>query len=63
MKKLSKFWGFRSDNIIKKILASLYYIFCLIMIFAFTTDVPSIKSNMYDTIIFKICQVWRANLI
>ena len=57
MKKLSKFWGFRSDNIIKKILASLYYIFCLVMIFVFTTDVPSIKSNMYDTIIFKISNI------
>ena len=60
MKLINKLWGFRTNNTIKKILAVLYYIFCLIMIVTSATEVPTFQSNIYDMIIFKTSNVLMA---
>ena len=51
MKLIIKLWGFRTNNTIKKILAGLYYIFCLIMIVTLETEVTTVQSNIYDNAI------------
>lgn len=54
MKNLNKLWGFRSNKLWKKIIASLYYLLCLIIIFSSFSKVPQIETNTYDMIIYKI---------
>lgn len=60
MKLINNLWGFRTNNTLKKILAGLYYIFCLIMIVASAIEVPTVQSNIYDMIIFKASNVLMA---
>ena len=57
MRKLEKKWGFRSNTTWKKILASLYYLFCILNIIQLLNDVPVIKTNIYDMVIHKISTV------
>ena len=54
MKNLKKIVGFRSNKTWKKIIASLYYLFCLIYIIQSLNNVPVIKANIYDMVIHKI---------
>ena len=60
MKLINKLWGFRTNNTSKKFLAGLYYIFCLIIIVTLATEVPTVQSNIYDMIIFKISNILMA---
>lgn len=57
MKNLEKIVGFRSNKMWKKIIASLYYLFCLIYIIQSLNNVPVIKANIYDMVIHKISAV------
>ena len=54
MKKLEKLWGFRSNKLWKKIIACLYYLFCLIIVFSSFSEVPQIQANVYDMVIYKV---------
>lgn len=54
MKKLEKLWGFRTNKLWKKVFAILYYLSCLIFIILSLNDVPEIKANGYDMLIYKI---------
>lgn len=53
MKVLNKLWGFRSNKLWKKIIACLYYLFCLIIVFSSFSEVPQVEANMYDMVIYK----------
>ncbi len=53
MKKLNNIWGFRSNKLWKKILASIYYIFCLVLIIFSLTQSSNLDINTYDMIIYK----------
>ena len=53
MKGFNKLLGFRTDKLWKKIIACIYYIFCLITIFASFSEVPQIEANIYDMVIYK----------
>lgn len=53
MKKLEKLWGFRSNKLWKKIIACLYYLFCIIIVFSSFSEVPQIQANVYDMVIYK----------
>lgn len=57
MKKLEKLWGFRTNKLWKKIIAVLYYLFCLILIILSLNDVPEIKADLYDMIIYKVSTI------
>lgn len=57
MKKLEKLWGFRTNKLWKKIIAVLYYLFCLILIIFSLNDVPEIKADLYDMIIYKVSTI------
>ena len=53
MKVLNKLWGFRSNKLWKKIIACLYYLSCLIIVFSSFSEVPQVEANMYDMVIYK----------
>lgn len=57
MNNLKKIFGFRSNKIWKKIIATLYYLFCLIYIIQLLNNAPVINANMYDIVIHKIFAV------
>ena len=57
MEVLKKLWGFRSNVLWKKIIAYIYYFFCLIIILISFSNVPQIYANMYDMIIYKVSEV------
>lgn len=57
MKKLEKLWGFRTNKLWKKVLAILYYLSCLTFIVLSLNDVPEIKTNGYDMLIYKISTI------
>ena len=59
MKVTNKLLGFRSNRLWKKIIAYLYYLLCLIIIFYSFIKVPQIESNLYDMIIYKISIILR----
>ena len=57
MKKFDKLLGFRSNKKWKKILASCYYIFGIIFFLGSIFEVPEIKANMYDMVIYKTSMI------
>lgn len=57
MKKLEKLWGVRTNKLWKKIITSLYYLLCLVFIILSLNDVPEIKANLYDMIIYKVSTI------
>lgn len=59
MNKSSKLFSFRTNKLWKKILACLYYIFCLFILFVSFSEVPQIEANMYDVVIYKTSAILR----
>lgn len=59
MNKSSKLFSFRTNKLWKKILACLYYIFCLFILFVSFSEVPQIEANMYDVVIYKTSVILR----
>ena len=57
MNNLKKIVGFRTDKNWKKIIAISYYLFCLLLIFTSLNDIPEVKANMYDLVVYKISTI------
>ena len=53
MNNLKKVLGFRTNKLWKKIIASLYYFLCLILIIEAIKDVPEIRVSIYDLVIYR----------
>lgn len=58
MRFFRKLFGFRSNVWWKKIIACLYYFFCLILVFYAVTDIPKIVANMYNLFIHKTSKLF-----
>lgn len=54
MNKLGNLFGFRTNKLWKKLLAILYYLFCINFVITSLNDVPEINVNLYDMIIYRI---------
>ncbi len=55
-----KLVGFRTNKLWKKIIACIYYLFCIIMLIVAIRDVPEIKANIYDMFIYKTTMILNA---
>lgn len=61
MNNLNKLWGFRTNKTWKKVLACIYYLFCLIFITLTLFDKPEIQMSIYDLIIYKISTIMMSS--
>lgn len=57
MKRFSKLWGLGSNKKWKKVIALFYYIFGIFFLLNSLLELPVIKANMYDMVIFKISTI------
>ena len=53
-RKLKKLWGFRSWTPWKMLLATLYYVACLLVLFFGMTESLPFEMSGYDTVIYRI---------
>lgn len=60
MKNRKKLLGFRSNKLWKKIIAILYYIWCLFLLIVAMNDVPEIRVSIYDMVIHKSSMILMA---
>lgn len=54
MTQIKNLLGFRTNKWWKKIIACIYYLFCIVMFFSSFKEIPQIEANMYDMVIYKI---------
>lgn len=57
MKWIRKLWGFSSDKKWKRVVASFYYFFSISFLIDSLFEVPVIRANMYDMVIFKTSSI------
>lgn len=54
IKNIKKVLGFRSGNILKIIIATIWYLMSFILLFYVIYTVPPVKANVYDVRIYKL---------
>lgn len=61
MRKLNNLWGFRTNKLWKKIIATFYYLFALNLIITTLNDTPQISAKLYDFLINKLSSFLKAS--